>query len=251
MNNKERFSNRVDSYLKYRPSYPKEAVDYLYDFVGLRPSSKIADIGSGTGIFSKLLLERGSDVIAVEPNQAMRAAAEQMLEGHPNFVTMSGSAESTGLPDQSVEFIVCAQAFHWFDRSAAQAEFRRILKPGGKVILIWNSRLTHGTSFREEYDQLLRTYGTDYEKVNHKNISETVLLSFFKEDTMHKAQFRMSQEFDFEGLKGRLLSSSYIPVPGHPNYSPLMTELRNLFDRNHQEGIVHFDYETEIFWGEV
>lgn len=237
--------------MKYRPSYPKEAVDYLYDLVGLRPNSKIADIGSGTGIFSKLLLERGSDVIAVEPNQAMRAAAEQMLEGHPNLVTMSGSAESTGLPDQSVEFIVCAQAFHWFDRSSAQTEFRRILKPGGKVILIWNSRLTQGTSFREEYDQLLHTYGTDYEKVNHKTISQTMLLSFFKENTMRKAQFKMSQEFDFEGLKGRLLSSSYSPVAGHPNYNPLMTELRNVFDRNHQEGIILFDYETEIFWGEV
>lgn len=251
MNSRERFSNRVDSYLKYRPSYPKEAVDYLYDFVGLRSNSKIADIGSGTGIFSKLLLERGSNVIAVEPNQAMRVAVEQMLESNPNFQTISGSAESTGLPDQSVEFIVCAQAFHWFDRLAAQTEFRRILQPGGRVILIWNSRLTNGTSFREEYDQLLHTYGTDYEKVNHKNISQTMLLSFFKEGTMREVRFRMSQEFDFEGLRGRLLSSSYSPEPGQPNYNPMMTELRNLFDRNNQDGFVLFDYETEIFWGEV
>lgn len=252
MNSRERFSNRVDSYLKYRPSYPKEVIDYLYDFVGLRSNSKIADIGSGTGIFSKLLLERGSYVIAVEPNQAMRVAAEQMLESNPNFQTITGSAESTGLPDQSVEFIVCAQSFHWFDHLAAQTEFRRILKPGGRVILIWNSRLTSGTSFREEYDQLLHTYGTDYEKVNHKkNISQTMLLSFFKEGTMHEERFKMSQEFDFEGLRGRLLSSSYSPLPGHPNYNPMMTELRNLFDRNNQDGIVLFDYETEIFWGEV
>lgn len=251
MNSKERFSDRVDSYVMYRPSYPKEAVDYLYDIIGLRSNSKIADIGSGTGIFSKLLLERGSYVTAVEPNQAMRLAAEQMLESNPNFQTISGSAESTGLPDQSVEFIVCAQAFHWFDRLAAQTEFRRILQPGGRVILIWNSRLTNGTSFREEYDHLLHTYGTDYEKINHKNISQTMLLSFFKEGTMQEGRFRMSQEFDFEGLRGRLLSSSYSPVPGHPNYDPMMTELRNLFDRNKQDGIVLFDYETEIFWGEV
>lgn len=251
MNNKERFSNRVDSYSKYRPSYPKEAIDYLYDSVGLRSNSKIADVGSGTGIFSKLLLERGSYVIAVEPNQAMRAAAEQMLESNPRFQTISGSAESTGLPDQSVEFIVCAQAFHWFDRSAAQAEFRRILQPGGRVVLIWNSRLIKGTPFREEYDQLLHTYGTDYEKVNHKNISQTILRSFFKEGTMHEVRFKMSQEFDFESLKGRLLSSSYSPIPGHPNYDPMITELRNLFDRNNEDGIVLFDYETEIFLGEV
>lgn len=251
MNSRERFTRRVDSYLKYRPSYPKEAIDHLYDVVGLRANSNIADIGSGTGIISKLLLERGSDVIAVEPNQAMREAAEQTLKSSPKFQSMAGSAESTGLPDQAVEFIVCAQAFHWFDRSAAQIEFRRILQPGGRVILIWNSRLTHGTSFREEYNQLLHTYGTDYEKVNHKNISQTMLLSFFKEGSMHEARFRMSQKFDFEGLKGRLLSSSYSPVPGHANYDPMMTELRNLFDKNNQDGLVEFDYETEIFWGEV
>ncbi|QLG40269.1 methyltransferase domain-containing protein [Paenibacillus sp. FSL W7-1088] len=251
MNNRERFTSRVDSYLKYRPSYPKEAIDHLYEVVGLRASSNIADIGSGTGIISKLLLERGSYVIAVEPNQAMREAAEQMLESNPQFQSIEGSAESTGLPDQSVDFIVCAQAFHWFDRSATQIEFRRILRPGGRVILIWNSRLTNGTPFREEYNHLLHTYGTDYEKVNHKNISQTMLLSFFKEGSMHEMRVRMSQQFDFEGLKGRLLSSSYSPAPGHANYDPMMKELRNLFNRNNQDGIVEFDYETEIFWGEV
>ncbi|PAF33730.1 class I SAM-dependent methyltransferase [Paenibacillus sp. 7516] len=251
MKNEERFSNRVDSYTNYRPSYPKEAIDYLYNSVGLHSNSKIADIGAGTGIFSKLLLERGSYVIAVEPNQAMRTAAEQMLESEPNFQTISGSAESTGLPDRSVDFIVCAQAFHWFDRLAAQTEFRRILQPGGKVVLIWNSRLTTGNSFRTEYDQLLHTYGTDYEKVNHKNISQSILHSFFKEGTMQEASFQMGQEFEFEGLKGRLQSSSYSPVPGHPNYTPMMTELQNIFDRNKREGTVLFDYETEIFWGEV
>lgn len=190
MNNGERFSNRVDSYLKYRPSYPQAAIDYLYNDIGLHPNSKIADIGSGTGSLSKLLLERGSEVIAVEPNQAMREAAEQRLSSHPGFQSRSGSAEATGLPDQSVDFIVCAQAFHWFDQAAAQTEFRRILQPGGKVILIWNSRLTHGTSFRKEYDQLLHTYGTDYEQVNHKNISQAMLVSFLKRIRCIKASLK-------------------------------------------------------------
>jgi ubiquinone/menaquinone biosynthesis C-methylase UbiE len=251
MNSKERFSNRVDTYVKFRPSYPKEAVDVLYDIVGMRSNHIVADIGAGTGIFSKLLLERGSQVIAVEPNPSMRAAAEQMLEGEPGFQAVSGSAEATGLTEQSVDFIVCAQAFHWFDRAAAQAEFRRILKPGGKVVLIWNSRLTHGSPFLEEYEQLLRTFGTDYEKVNHQNISQSMLLSFFKEGTMQDARNLMRQVFDYEGLKGRLLSSSYCPLPGHPNYEPMMTELWNLFERNNEDGTVVFDYETRVFWGEV
>lgn len=251
MNSKERFSNRVEAYQKYRPGYPQEALDYLYSVVGLRSDSRVADIGAGTGIFSKLLLERGSSVIAVEPNDAMRAAAEKTLKGYPNFRAVSGSAESTGLPDQSVEFIVCAQAFHWFDQTAAKAEFQRILQPGGRVVLIWNTRLSKGTPFREEYDQLLETYGTDYKEVKHTNISKAMLQSFFKEGTMREKRFSMNQQFDFEGLKGRLLSSSYSPVPGHPNYHPMIAELRRLFDRHHQNGIVLFEYETEIFWGEV
>jgi SAM-dependent methyltransferase len=251
VDSKERFSNRVDTYVKYRPSYPKEAIDYLYDSVGLRPGCTIADVGSGTGIFSKLLLERGSRVIAVEPNAAMRTASEQALGGHPNFQAVPGSAESTGLPDRSVAFVVCAQSFHWFDRSAAQTEFRRILEPGGKVILIWNTRLASGTPFREEYEQLLQTYGTDYKSVNHRNISRTMLLAFFKEGTMHEERFTLTQKFDFEGLKGRLQSSSYCPLPGHPNYDAMMKELRELFDRNNRNGVVPFEYETEIYWGEV
>lgn len=251
MNSKERFSNRVDTYVKYRPSYPQEAIDYLYSTIGFSPDSLIADIGAGTGIFSKLLLDRGSRVIAVEPNQAMREAAVKMLGAEANFRTESGAAEETGLPGQSVDFIVSAQAFHWFDHTAAQAEFRRILKPGGKAVLIWNSRLTQGTPFLEEYEQLLHKFGTDYGTVNHKNISREILLAFFKEGQMQEARFTYRQLFDFDGLSGRLASSSYSPAPGQPNYEPMMTELRGLFERNKKNGKVSFDYETEMFWGEV
>ena len=251
MDSKKRFSDRVDAYVKYRPGYPKEALDYLYGTVGLRADSEIADIGAGTGIFAKLLLERGSRVVAVEPNEAMRAASVESLGSRPNFRAAAGSAEETGLPDRSVDFIVCAQSFHWFDRTAARTEFRRILRPGGKAVLIWNSRLTHGTPFREEYDRLLRTFGTDYTKVHHKNISKEELRAFFRDGAMREARFENSQDFDFEGLKGRLLSSSYIPLPGHPNYEPMISELQRIFDRHHRNGIVRVEYETEIYWGEV
>ncbi|MFC5467435.1 class I SAM-dependent methyltransferase [Cohnella suwonensis] len=251
MNSKERFSSRVDKYTKYRPTYPKEAIDYLYEEVDLGESSKVLDVGAGTGIFSRLLLERGTSVTAVEPNADMREVAVSASRGDPNFRAVAGSAEETGMPEHSFDAIVCAQAFHWFDRRASQVEFRRVLKPGGKAILIWNTRVTEGTPFLEGYEKLLHDLGTDYGKVNHRNITREMLESFFRPGTLREACFAISQLFDFDGLKGRLQSSSYSPEPGHPNYEPMMKELRKLFDRNEQEGSVSFDYVTEVFWGEV
>ncbi|RXZ80879.1 class I SAM-dependent methyltransferase [Paenibacillaceae bacterium] len=251
MNSKERFTNRVDSYVKYRPSYPVEVIDYLYSTIGLQASSLVADIGAGTGIFSKLLLERGSRVTALEPNQAMRDAAQREFGGNPNFTILPGSAEVTGLPDQSVDYIVCAQSFHWFDRAAAQAEFRRILKPGGKAVLLWNSRITHGTPFLEGYDHLLYTFGVDYHKVAETKGTLEKLTPFFKDGQIHEKRFSNRQIFDFEGLSGRLQSSSYAPVAGAANYDAMMQALKELFERSEQDGKVYFDYQTELFWGEV
>lgn len=251
MDSKERFSNRVEAYVKYRPAYPQEAVDFLYETVGLMAGGSVADIGAGTGIFSRLLLERGSRVWALEPNREMREAAVEALGGQTGFTPLPGSAEETGLPDASVDHIVCAQSFHWFDRTAAQAEFRRILKPGGRVALIWNSRLTAGTPFREGYDRLLHTYCTGYEQVGHKNITLETLRSFFRAGGPQLATFPFSQRLDYEGLTGRLMSSSYCPLPGSAHYTPLVAELMELFDRNQEEGLISFDYETEVYWGEV
>jgi SAM-dependent methyltransferase len=251
MDSKERFSNRVDAYVKYRPGYPKEAIDVLYNTVGFRPDSDVADVGAGTGIFSKLLLERGSRVIAVEPNEAMRGELEKLLREYENLRIVSGSAEATGLPDASVDFIVCAQSFHWFDRDLAKKEFRRILRPGGKVALIWNSRLTEGTPFLERFEKLLQTFGIDYLNVNHRNVSAEGLRAFFGSRGLKTACFANSQRLDFEGLKGRLLSSSYVPLPGHPNYEPMMRELHTIFEQTAENGTVSLDYATELFWGEV
>jgi SAM-dependent methyltransferase len=251
MNSKERFSSRVDTYIKYRPSYPKEAIDYLFDVVGVNSQSEVLDIGAGTGIFSELLLNRGTRVTAIEPNDAMREAALTALGDYPNYNSVSGSAEDTGLPDHSYDYIVCAQAFHWFDQKAAKVEFHRVLRPSGKAVLIWNTRLTGGSPFLEGYEQLLRTLGTDYEKVNHRNISHETLVSFFKAGGLQEARFPYRQVFDFDGLSGRLRSSSYSPEPGHPNYNPMMRALRELFDRTENEGKVNFDYVTEVYWGEV
>ncbi|WP_123041519.1 class I SAM-dependent methyltransferase [Cohnella candidum] len=251
MDSKQRFSNRVETYVKYRPGYPKEAIDHVYEALGIGPDAEIADVGAGTGIFTRLLLERGSRVTAVEPNREMREAAEASIGENPKFRAVAGSAEETGLPDGAVDAVVCAQAFHWFDRDAAKLEFHRILRPNGKAALIWNTRLTSGTPFLEGYERLLHELGTDYGAVNHRNISEDMLKAFFREGTMHVARFVNRQIFDFDGVKGRLLSSSYSPAPGHPNHEPMLRELRALFDRCQEDGVVFFDYETEVYTGEV
>ncbi|MFD0671160.1 class I SAM-dependent methyltransferase [Cohnella sp. GCM10027633] len=250
--NTKRFTDRVETYVKYRPSYPKEAIDYLYDRVGLSKGGEVADVGAGTGKFTRLLLGRGSVVHAVEPNEAMREAAKAELDGSPGFRAVPGTAEATLLPDGAVAHVVCAQAFHWFDRDKTKEEFKRILKPGGTVALIWNTRLTSGTPFLEAYDKLLHTFGIDYAKVGHKNISEEALAKFFAPNDMRVARFPSGQLLDFEALSGRLLSSSYVPMQGHPNHEPMMAELRAIFDRTkNDDGLVSFDYETEVFWGEL
>jgi ubiquinone/menaquinone biosynthesis C-methylase UbiE len=251
MDIKQSFSNRVKDYVKFRPTYPSDAIDYLYDIVKLNENSTVVDIGAGTGKLSKLLVERGTNVIAVEPNQEMRNASLQILGNEPNFRVVAGSAESTFLHDNSVDFIVCAQAFHWFDRSATKIEFKRILKENGKVILVWNTRQTKGTPFLEGIERLLHNYGIGYSEVNHKNISDDELQSFFKENTMDKSVFKIQQLFDFEGLRGRVMSSSYTPMPEHPNYGPMMEELKKLFKRYKENGKVAFIYETELCWGEI
>ncbi len=251
VDNKTRFSDRVDTYVKYRPSYPRELFDYLYGDAGFSPDAEIADIGAGTGIFTRLLLERGNRVTAVEPNREMRQALEQALGASVNLRVLPGSAEATGLAGGSVDFIVSAQAFHWFDRDAAKTEFRRILQPGGLAALIWNTRPTSGTPFLEAYEQLLHRYGTDYGQVNHRNIAEDDLAAFFRPGTMRKTVFANPISYDYKGLLGRMLSSSYIPIVGHPNHEPLMADFRDLFARSEQDGQVVVAYETELYIGGV
>lgn len=249
--NTERFSDRVENYVKYRPAYPKECIDYLYAGMGFSEETVIADIGSGTGILTAQLLEKGVSVTGVEPNPDMRRSAEALLPGFPKFVSKDGTAEDTKLPDQSVDCIVCAQAFHWFDKEACQKEFQRILKPGGKVILIWNNRKVRPEGFSAGYEALLRTYANDYKEVNHNRITDADFEAFYKNGTYGKEVFPNEQIFDYEGLKGRLLSSSYAPVPGEKNYEPMMRELGRLFDEYKSSDRITFEYETEVYFGEV
>ena len=246
----QRFSDRVDNYVRYRPGYPKEILDLLCKRCGLTPQSRIADIGFGTGLFTRMLLENDNPVFGIEPNREMREAGEGFLTAFPNFRSVDGTAERTTLDDASVDFVTAAQAAHWFDRTAARQEFSRILRPGGWVVLIWNERLLDGSPFLVEYEQLLQKHGTDYAEVRHERTTE--MIGEFFAPSPHELQvFRTSQPFDYAGLEGRVFSSSYIPAPTDPRAEPLRRALKILFDRHNVNGAVAFDYDTKVFFGKL
>ncbi|MEK6281326.1 MAG: class I SAM-dependent methyltransferase [Acidobacteriota bacterium] len=245
-----RFSTRVENYVKYRPGYPEEIVAILESDCGLMSSSLIADIGSGTGILSEVFLRNGNMVFGIEPNAPMRTAAEQLLTAYESFVSIDGSAEATRLEAHSVDLITAAQAFHWFDRTKSKSEFRRILKPEGWVVLIWNERLVDSTAFLRDYESLLLRYGTDYEEIRHENVA-TEIEDFFAPSTFQLKTLQNLQHFDFESLKGRVYSSSYAPEPGHPDFEPMLAKLEELFKVHNTDGIVTFEYATKIYYGRL
>ena len=245
-----RFSDRVEDYIRYRPGYPPEVLKLLRVECGLKPFHVIADIASGPGAFTRLLLENGNTVFAIEPNAAMREAGRRLLQSFAQLTFVAGTAEDTTLPSASVDFVTAAQAAHWFDRPRARAEFVRILKTGGWCVLIWNERRTEATPFLRDYEQLLLTYGTDYKEVRHERTTETIH-EFFAPAPHQERVFDLRQKFDFEGAAGRLMSSSYAPLSGHPNHLPMMAELERIFHAHAQQGVVEFEYNTRVFCGRL
>lgn len=247
----QRFSDRVENYVRFRPSYPPGVIETLRKQAGLNSRAEVADIGSGTGIFAALLLPHAARVFGVEPNAAMRAAGESFLGGDARFISVAGTAETTGLPDASVDLVTAAQAFHWFDVPACRREFARILRPGGGVALIWNERLVDATPFLADYETLLRRHATDYARVNHANVDAGAAAALFAQQGFTLVEFPNEQSFDFEGLKGRVLSSSYAPNVGHPGHEPMLRDLEDLFRRHAEEGRVAFRYTTKLYHGRL
>jgi SAM-dependent methyltransferase len=245
----QRFSSRVDDYVRFRPGYPPEIIELLKKECGLTPDSVIADIASGTGIFTRMLLENGNRVFGIEPNDEMRRAGERFLADHPRLTSVAGTAEATTIPNHSVDFVTAAQAAHWFDREDARLEFIRILKPGGWLVLVWNDRRMDATEFQRQYEQLLRTYGTDYEDV--RQAGKTLAIHAFFPQSFKTHVFEYKQTFDYAGLEGRLLSSSYTPQKDHSQYNPMLHELRRIFDRHQLSGRVSFDYDTRVYYGQL
>ena len=246
----QRFSSRVGNYVRYRPGYPSEAVQLLRSECGLNPESLVADLASGTGIFTQMLLENGNRVFGVEPNDEMRRAGERFLGSYSRFTSIAGTAEATTLANHIVDIITAAQAAHWFDREKARREFIRILKPGGWTVLLWNERRTDSTAFLREYERLLLKYGTDYQEVRHERTTAEIA-DFFAPSPFRSSALEMRQEVDYAALEGRLLSSSYTPTPGHANYEPMLRELRRVFDAHQVNDRVSLEYKTLVYYGQL
>ena len=246
----QRFSTRAQNYVRYRPAYPPEVIDLLKAECGLTENSMVADIAFGTGIFTRLLLENGNRVVGVEPNPEMRSAGEGFLAQYQRFTSVSGTAEATTLPVQSVDIVTVAQAAHWFDPQKAKHEFVRILKPGGWVVLIWNDRRTDSSDFQRQYEQLICTYGTDYKEVRQRGMT-LAIDAFFEDLSFRSREFDYQQTFDYAGLEGRLLSSSYAPQRGEENYELMIEELRRMFDQYRVNGRVTFDYDTRVYYRQL
>ncbi|HUB28013.1 MAG TPA: class I SAM-dependent methyltransferase [Tepidisphaeraceae bacterium] len=243
----KRFSDRAGYYARWRPSYPAELVDFFKSSLGLSSQSIIADIASGTGLLTELLLKLGGKVYAVEPNTEMRGAAEKMLGGRPGFTSINGAAEATTLADASVDLVTAAQAFHWFNGPAARREFVRILAPGGYVALVWNERRKEPGSFGLAYGELTSRF-----RINRPGAHSTeAMKEFFNPDPMDLATFENHQTLDFEGLVGRLLSSSSAPLPGQEGHDAMIDELRRIFQQHESGGGVRIDYDTRVYYGQL
>lgn len=222
MDPKERFSDRARDYAKWRPGYPDAVVDVL----GLRAGARVADIGAGTGISAELFARRGFDVVGVEPNAAMRARARVPI--------VEGTGECTGLPDAAFDAVVCAQAFHWMDHAAAKREFLRIVKPGGVIVFLWNER-------REDVDEFSRALAAligGRNRVGERADLKVLFAGF----TVEEHVFRHEQRLDWEGLRGRMRSASYVPLAD----AEFDARLREIFDAHARDGQVTITYDCEL-----
>ena len=246
-----RFTERVADYAAHRPTYPPGVLDVLAAAGVLPAGAVVADVGSGTGILTAMLLERGHTVHAVEPNAAMAEEATARLGSDPRHRAVRGRAEATGLADACCDLVTAAQAFHWFDVDAARTEFRRILRPGGAVALVWNIRRLDSTPFLREYEGLLQRFALDYRKISAGWADEEAIGRFFGAAGFEARRLDNRQVFGFDGLRGRLLSSSYAPPAGHAQHEPMMAELRRIFDAHQRDGEVAFEYDTHVYWGRL
>lgn len=241
----ERFSSRSEAYVCGRPGYPQALLALLGRECGLTPASAIADIGSGTGLLSRLLLDFGCEVFGVEPNRDMRTAGERALENYPRFHSVNGRAEATTLPGASADLITAAQAFHWFEPAATHAEFQRVLRPGRYAALIWNERCK-SPGFMAEYEDLQNQYACE-----RPHPSDAEFDAFFGNSGWRLDRIPNAQTLDETQLRARLASSSWAPKPTDDAYAPMIAALSRLFHAHARDGHVVMEYETRVYYGRL
>ena len=244
-----RFTDRAENYARYRPGYPAAVLECLRDECGLSAADVVADVGSGTGILTDMLLANGNFVYAVEPSEAMRQAAEAVLAHYPGFVSVDGRAEATTLADNSADWVVAGQAFHWFDAAAARQEFGRILRPDGYVALVWNARAYESDALMADYERVLGEFGIGYTTVTHRTHAGDLATLFANGHEFRS--FAHQRPLDFAALWGGFLSLSYAPQPTDPHYEAMRAALAAVFERYQTDGHVTFVYETHLYFGRL
>jgi SAM-dependent methyltransferase len=247
----KRFSSRVENYVRFRPGYPPEMGELLRNEYGLTEDSEVGDIGSGTGLLSRLFLDAGLAVTGVEPNREMREAGDALLAGYARFRSIDGTAEATTLADSSADLITAAQAFHWFDVDATRREWIRVLRPDAAVALIWNERFID-TPFMREVEAITDKYaaaGDPEGKIREAGRGR--IGGLFGPSGFRVDEFPNHQSFDLAGLVGRISSSSYLPMAGEPAHEEMSGELQVVFERWAEDGLVRFLYRTKVFHGRL
>lgn len=245
-NSNDRFSLRAEHYALYRPGYPTAAIDFVEKEFALPPGGAVADLGSGTGILSEVFLKRGYGVWGVEPNGDMRAVAERLLGDYSGFHSMGGNAESSGLDSDSVDAIIAGQAFHWFDAAKTRIEIEGVLKPGGRRALLWNNRLLEGTPFLCAYEKFLRDWGADYESVSEEYEKPSAIEMVLGPGYV-KNSFENYQDLDRAGLRGRILSASYMPSEHEAGAAEMLEALDAMHASCAVDGMVRIEYETNVY----
>ena len=247
-----RFTSRVDNYVQFRPSYPPAILADLESLDALTPDSVVVDVGSGTGLLTKLFLDHGNRVLGVEPNDAMRSAGQHFLQPYPHFTSVKGTAEHTTLPSASFDLVIAGQAFHWFDREKARGEFRRILHLPAWTALIWNERDLAASEFQAGYEQLVQTYAHDYHEVDHRRMTPEVLSDFFGgPHNFTLFAHRNDQLLTPDQIRGRWHSSSYAPAPGHPQHDQALAALDQLIAAHLHADRILFAYHTNMYVGRL
>lgn len=246
----ERFSDLVDVYDRARPRYPRALGEWARAR-GLAAGRRVADVGAGTGILSALLLELGCEVVLVEPSGAMRARAQANLGGDPRASFVSGRAEATGLEPDAVDWITCGQAFHWFDVAAARREFRRVLRPGGRVLLVWNDRRADDDAVMAEYERLLADWSVDYAETSYRRVRLGETIGRFFDGRVEEVALDNEQTLNEDGFLARLFSSSYMPRPDDPRRPGAVAAARAVFARRARGDAILLRYYTRAYCGSV